>query len=76
VNHLDRLTSLIWWQNYRGAAETKLKAATDARDRSALYAVIANCDDVIARMAPIVAADARATLARLDAEDAAEAVVS
>ena len=69
MNHLDRLTSLVWWQNYRGGAEAQLKIATNHRVRSALYHCIAHCDDVIARMAPIVAADARATLARLDAEE-------
>lgn len=70
-SELDKLTSLIWWENYRGAAEAKLKTTTDRRDRARLYGCIANCDDVIARMAPIVAAEGRATLARLDAEEVA-----
>lgn len=58
TNELDRLTSLVWWRNYRTAAETRLQTTTHPRDRYALRACIANADDVIARMEPIVAADA------------------
>lgn len=76
MSALDKLTSLIWWENFRGAAETKLKTTTDRADKLALLVTIAQADAVIERMAPIVAAEGRATLARLDAEDAAGQVVS
>ena len=72
MNELDKLTSLFWWQNHREAMIARYATTPSAADRVSLLVSIGQADDAIARMAATMSAQAKADLARMDAEDAAE----
>lgn len=63
------IETLLWWKNYADAARQRLKATTCPNERASLQAIGIVTGNEIVRLGRRAAATAKATLARLDAEE-------
>lgn len=67
---MNDIETLMWWTNVQHAARAKLAATSCPIEREALHAIAVVTSSAIVRLGRRQAASARATLARLDAEEA------
>lgn len=63
------IETLLWWQNYQHVAKLRLDATTDETERATLHGIAVLTSNAITQIGRKLAAESKATLARLDAEE-------